>query len=81
MYKRQIPNVKTLVHDITTDECRTALKREMQTWKVSIRRWVVRKRWFMGGPAARGKQACNEQPVLAVAGNCLKVPRRRFHLE
>lgn len=32
---RSIPNVKTLVHDITTDECRTALKREMQTWKVS----------------------------------------------
>lgn len=31
---RPIPNVKTLVHDITTDECRTALKREMQTWKV-----------------------------------------------
>lgn len=31
---RAIPNVKTLVHDITTDECRTALKREMQTWKV-----------------------------------------------
>ncbi|CAN0081448.1 unnamed protein product, partial [Ectocarpus fasciculatus] len=30
---RPIPNVKTLVHDITTDECRTALKREMQTWK------------------------------------------------
>lgn len=33
---RAIPNVKTLVHDITTDECRTALKREMQTWKVGI---------------------------------------------
>lgn len=32
---RAMPNVKTLVHDITTDECRTALKREMQTWKVS----------------------------------------------
>lgn len=33
---RPIPNVKTLVHDITTDECRTALKREMQTWKVRL---------------------------------------------
>lgn len=50
---RAIPNVKTLVHDITTDECRTALKREMQTWKVG--RWVGRarrnfggKEWFVG---------------------------------
>ncbi|CAM9839659.1 unnamed protein product, partial [Ectocarpus sp. 13 AM-2016] len=33
---RPIPNVKTLVHDITTDECRTALKREMQTWKADV---------------------------------------------
>ncbi|CAM9182039.1 unnamed protein product [Choristocarpus tenellus] len=33
---RAIPNVKTLVHDITTEECRTALKREMQSWKADV---------------------------------------------
>lgn len=37
---RPIPNVKTLVHDITTEECRTALKREMQTWKVSSKKSI-----------------------------------------
>ncbi|CAM9283832.1 unnamed protein product [Discosporangium mesarthrocarpum] len=33
---RPIPNVKTLIHDITTEECRTALKREMQNWKADV---------------------------------------------
>eukprot|EP01084_Bolivina_argentea_P295636 509029_1 len=31
---RTIPGVTTLVQDITTDECRAAIKRELQGWKV-----------------------------------------------
>ena len=33
---RPIPNVTTLVNDILTQQCRTAIKRELQTWKADV---------------------------------------------
>ncbi|CAM9642649.1 unnamed protein product [Chrysoparadoxa australica] len=33
---RPIRGVKTLVHDITTQECRVAIKKELQTWQADV---------------------------------------------
>lgn len=33
---KPIPNVITLTHDITSDSCRSALKRELKTWKADL---------------------------------------------
>ena len=33
---RPIPNVTTLVNDILTQQCRSAIKRELQTWKADV---------------------------------------------
>eukprot|EP00953_Heterococcus_sp_UTEX-ZZ885_P025456 13844-Heterococcus_DN1.PRE.1 len=86
---RPIRNVKTLISDITTEECRSSIKKELQTWRADVvlcdgapnvgtayskDAYVQNEQFFEGHQAVKPASSRSQSAEIFIVGTGYKAP-------